>query len=101
LKTALEGFWAGRIDEAALLTQAAALRHGQQALQAACGIGHIRSHDAPLYNHVLDHATMLGAISAGYGWAGEGPVSLTICFALAHGGRAARAVSPPTRPRWT
>jgi 5-methyltetrahydropteroyltriglutamate--homocysteine methyltransferase len=87
LKAALEAFWAGRSDEVALLGQAAALRGAHQALQGACGIGHIPAHDAPLYDHVLDHATMLGAIPAGYGWKGEGPVSLATTFALARGAR--------------
>ncbi|MBC9207606.1 5-methyltetrahydropteroyltriglutamate--homocysteine S-methyltransferase [Roseomonas aerophila] len=95
LKAALEAFWAGQSDEAVLLARAAALRGGHQALQGACGIGHIPSHDAPLYDHVLDHATMLGAIPAGYGWRGEGPVSLATSFALARGARG----SEPERAR--
>ncbi|EHL98725.1 putative 5-methyltetrahydropteroyltriglutamate--homocysteine S-methyltransferase, partial [Acetobacteraceae bacterium AT-5844] len=91
LKAALEAFWAGKSDEAMLLEQARALRQGHQALQGACGIGHIPCHDAPLYDHVLDHATMCGAIPKGYGWDGTGRVSLATTFALARGARGTEA----------
>ena len=91
LKAALEAFWAGKSDEAMLLEQARALRQGHQALQGACGMGHIPCHDAPLYDHVLDHATMFGAIPVGYGWAGMGAVSLATTFALARGARGTEA----------
>jgi 5-methyltetrahydropteroyltriglutamate--homocysteine methyltransferase len=84
LKTALEAFWAGRSSEAELLASAAALRATHWDLQQGLGIGHLPSNDAPLYDHVLDTALMLGVIPPGYGWS-EGPVSLATTFALARG----------------
>ncbi len=84
LKTALESFWAGRSDEAALLAEAARLRDVHWAAQQAAGIGHIPSGEFALYDHVLDTACMVGAIPSGYGWEG-GPVSLATYFALARG----------------
>ena len=86
LKTALEQFWAGSVDEADLLSQAARLRAAHWRLQFGRGIGHVPSGDASLYDHVLDTACMFGAIPAGYGWQ-DGPVSLPTYFALARGSR--------------
>ncbi len=85
LKIALEAFWAGKTDEAALQASASSLRRAHWGLQHATGINHIPSHDFALYDHVLDMAAMLGAIPPGYGWAGKGPVSLATYFALARG----------------
>ena len=84
LKTALESFWAGRSDEAALLAEAARLRDVHWAAQQAAGIGHIPAGEFALYDHVLDTACMVGAIPPGYGWEG-GKVSLATYFALARG----------------
>ncbi|HET6309067.1 MAG TPA: 5-methyltetrahydropteroyltriglutamate--homocysteine S-methyltransferase, partial [Rhodopila sp.] len=84
LKQALERFWAGESDAASLEAEAAALRRRHWKLQAGSGIAHVPSGEFALYDHVLDTACMLGAIPAGYGWAG-GPVSLETYFALARG----------------
>ncbi|HYZ61346.1 MAG TPA: 5-methyltetrahydropteroyltriglutamate--homocysteine S-methyltransferase, partial [Acetobacteraceae bacterium] len=86
LKTALERFWAGELDQAALLAEAADLRVRHWRLQGGHGISHVPSGDFALYDHVLDMACMVGAIPDGYGWAG-GPVSLATYFALARGSR--------------
>jgi 5-methyltetrahydropteroyltriglutamate--homocysteine methyltransferase len=86
LKTALEQFWAGALDEPALLLEVARLRAAHWRLQVGHGVGHVPSGDASLYDHVLDTASMLGAIPSGYGWQG-GPVSLPTYFALARGSR--------------
>jgi 5-methyltetrahydropteroyltriglutamate--homocysteine methyltransferase len=91
LKTALEAFWAGRIPESELLDTARALRAGGRAAQQAAGIGHIPSGDFALYDHVLQTACALGAVPPGYGWDGEGPVSLATLFALARGARGTAA----------
>jgi 5-methyltetrahydropteroyltriglutamate--homocysteine methyltransferase len=90
LKTALEAFWAGRTDEAALLGEAARLRAAHWDRQRRLGISHVPSGDFALYDHVLDTACMLGAIPPGYGWSG-GPVSLATSFALARGSRGTEA----------
>lgn len=90
LKTALEQFWAGTLDEAGLDAAATALRARHWKLQAGSGISHVPSGDFSLYDHVLDTACMLGAIPPGCGWS-EGPVSLPTYFALARGSRGTAA----------
>nr|WP_208112265.1 5-methyltetrahydropteroyltriglutamate--homocysteine S-methyltransferase [Zavarzinia compransoris] len=84
LKTALEAFWAGRMDEAALLATAADLRFANWLRQRQNGATVIPSNDFSLYDHVLDTAVMLGAVPPGFDW-GEGPVPLSTYFALARG----------------
>ncbi len=84
LKTALEGYWAGKITAKALLDTATALRAATWACQHAAGVTHIPSNDFSLYDHVLDTSVMVGAIPAIYGWRG-GEVSLETYFALARG----------------
>jgi 5-methyltetrahydropteroyltriglutamate--homocysteine methyltransferase len=51
----------------------------------------VPSNDFSLYDHVLDTACMLGAVPPGYGWPGQGPVSLSTYFALARGARGTEA----------
>jgi 5-methyltetrahydropteroyltriglutamate--homocysteine methyltransferase len=84
LKFALENFWSKKLDETGLLAAAAELRAAHWRLQAQAGIATPPSNDFSLYDHVLDTSCMLGAVPAGYGWAG-GPVSLATYFALARG----------------
>ena len=84
LKTALESFWSGKIDEAALRETASGLRAANWARQKGLGITAIPSNDFSLYDQVLDTSTMLGAIPRGYGWKG-GPVPLATYFAMARG----------------
>jgi 5-methyltetrahydropteroyltriglutamate--homocysteine methyltransferase len=86
LKMAVERFWAGKSDEPALLTEAAALRAANWARQQAAGLAHVPSNDFSLYDHVLDISVMVGAIPALYGWRG-GAVSLDTYFAMARGTR--------------
>jgi 5-methyltetrahydropteroyltriglutamate--homocysteine methyltransferase len=91
LKSALERFWSGDLDETGLLDAAQTLRARHWALQGGHGISHIPSGDFSLYDHVLDTACMLGAIPPGYGWTG-GPVPLSSYFALARGSGEAPAL---------
>ena len=91
LKTALEAFWAGKASEAELHTTAAALRAGARAIQQGSGISHVPSADFALYDHVLETACAFGLVPPGYGWSGEGPVSLATMFALARGARGSAA----------
>ena len=86
LKFALEAYWAGRSDEATLLQVARDLRQRHWKLQQEHGIDVIPSNDFSLYDHVLDHAVMVGAIPDGYGWT-QGPVSLQTYFSMARGER--------------
>ncbi|MBR0656244.1 5-methyltetrahydropteroyltriglutamate--homocysteine S-methyltransferase [Plastoroseomonas arctica] len=84
LKVALERYWSGKSDRAALLATAAELRAKSWARQVALGVDHVPSNDFSLYDHVLDTSAMVGAIPAIYGWAG-GSVDLDIYFAMARG----------------
>jgi len=86
LKFALESFWSGKSDAAALLKVATDLRAANWARQHALGITAIPSNDFSLYDHVLDTSIMVGAIPEIYGWSG-GPVSLETYFAMARGSR--------------
>jgi 5-methyltetrahydropteroyltriglutamate--homocysteine methyltransferase len=84
LKTALESFWAGKIDEAALVKTATQLRADNWARQKARGITVIPSNDFSFYDQVLDTSVMVGAIPEVYNWTG-GAVSLATYFAMARG----------------
>ncbi|WP_245454229.1 5-methyltetrahydropteroyltriglutamate--homocysteine S-methyltransferase [Aquabacter cavernae] len=88
LKTALESFWSGQSDEAALLKTAAGLRAANWERQKALGIRVIPSNDFSLYDQVLDTSVMVGAIPAAYGWRG-GKVPLATYFAMARGAQGA------------
>ncbi|MBN8945453.1 MAG: 5-methyltetrahydropteroyltriglutamate--homocysteine S-methyltransferase [Rhizobiales bacterium] len=87
LKSALEGYWSGRIDGPQLLAAAANLRARHWALQQAQGVTVIPSNDFSLYDHVLDTSVMVGVIPEIYGWRG-GKVSLATYFAMARGSQA-------------
>jgi 5-methyltetrahydropteroyltriglutamate--homocysteine methyltransferase len=84
LKTALESYWSGKTDAAALLRDAAALRVATWARQHALGVTQIPSNDFSLYDHVLDTSVMVGAIPPAYGWTG-GSVPIETYFAMARG----------------
>ncbi|MDO8801734.1 5-methyltetrahydropteroyltriglutamate--homocysteine S-methyltransferase [Phenylobacterium sp.] len=84
LKTALERYWSGKSDPAALLAVAADLRARTWARQRDLGVDHIPSNDFSLYDHVLDTSAMVGAVPVTYGWTG-GPVALDTYFAMARG----------------
>ncbi|HEY0233867.1 MAG TPA: 5-methyltetrahydropteroyltriglutamate--homocysteine S-methyltransferase [Afipia sp.] len=84
LKTALEGFWSGKIDEKTLVETAAKLRADNWARQKARGITVIPSNDFSFYDQVLDTSVLVGAIPEVYGWSG-GAVSLKTYFAMARG----------------
>jgi 5-methyltetrahydropteroyltriglutamate--homocysteine methyltransferase len=86
LKTALESYWSGASDSAALLEAAAGLRAAAWGRQHALGVDHIPSNDFSLYDHVLDTTAMVGAVPARYRWKG-GPVGLDTYFAMARGAR--------------
>ncbi len=62
LKFALEKYWRGGITLAALMDTAAAIRAENWQLQQAAGIDVIPVGDFSLYDHVLDHTFMFGAI---------------------------------------
>src|SRR6185503_6909541 len=82
LKKALEDFWAGRSDAAALEAAARDLRRSHGARQSALGLRHVPSNDFSLYDHVLDAAVMVDAVPARFD--GE-PSALERYFAMARG----------------
>jgi 5-methyltetrahydropteroyltriglutamate--homocysteine methyltransferase len=84
LKTALESYWSGKTDQAALMAVAADLRSKSWARQRDLGVGIIPSNDFSLYDHVLDTTAMVGAIPPVYGWKGD-EVSPETYFAMARG----------------
>jgi 5-methyltetrahydropteroyltriglutamate--homocysteine methyltransferase len=88
LKTALESYWGGKTDAAALLGTAAALRAANWTRQRALGITNIPSNDFSLYDHVLDASAMVGAIPEIYGWTGD-QTPLDVYFAMARGSQGA------------
>ncbi|MFT3964523.1 MAG: 5-methyltetrahydropteroyltriglutamate--homocysteine S-methyltransferase [Sphingobium sp.] len=86
LKTATEAFWAGKIDQAALLDTAKALRAATWDRQKAAGIQLIPSNDFSFYDQVLDTSVMVGAIPDIYRGLGAAD-SLAVYFAMARGTR--------------
>ena len=84
LKFALEAYWSGKSDAAALNLAALGLRAAAWARQKLLGADILPSGDFSLYDHVLDISAMLGAVPARYGWSG-GKVGLDTYFAMARG----------------
>ncbi|ESQ79620.1 hypothetical protein AEYBE204_07195 [Asticcacaulis sp. YBE204] len=85
LKFALESYWAGKSDQAALLDTARALRAANWARQAKRGVTIMPSNDFSFYDQVLDTSLMVGAIPAIYG----DKADLDTYFAMARGAQGA------------
>lgn len=62
LKWALEKYWAGKIDDAALQATALNIKKQNWLYQAEAGIDLIPCNDYSLYDHVLDTCLMLGVV---------------------------------------
>jgi 5-methyltetrahydropteroyltriglutamate--homocysteine methyltransferase len=84
LKTALEAYWRGEINEAGLRRAAAERRAEAWHLQRDAGLSYVSVGDFSLYDHVLDTAFMLGALPARFGGAAAGR-ALTAYFGMARG----------------
>jgi 5-methyltetrahydropteroyltriglutamate--homocysteine methyltransferase len=84
LKFALEAFWAGRSDAAALHETAAAMRADLRERAARAGLAELPVGDFALYDHVLDTALALGAIPRRFREFGRAD-PLTLAFAMARG----------------
>jgi 5-methyltetrahydropteroyltriglutamate--homocysteine methyltransferase len=67
LKFALERYWRGDIDQAALHATAIELRQRHWQLQANSGLDFIPVGDFSYYDHVLDTSVMLGVIPERFG----------------------------------
>ncbi|GAB6038035.1 5-methyltetrahydropteroyltriglutamate--homocysteine S-methyltransferase [Fundidesulfovibrio butyratiphilus] len=72
LKTAMEGFFAGRVGRQALEDQARALRLAHWEEQRRAGLDLVAVGDFSLYDHMLDTALLLGAAPARFGRAAPG-----------------------------
>lgn len=100
LKKALEAYWAGTIDGAALEATAAELRAHNWQLQHDRGLDHIPCGDFSLYDHVLDTAYMVGVVPDRYRTESE-EVGLDAYFAMARGGTlAGRDVQAMEMTKW-
>lgn len=62
LKFALEAYWRGERSPADLQATASALCAAHWQKQQQAGLAFITSHDFSLYDHVLDHALLFGAV---------------------------------------
>lgn len=98
LKRALEAYWSGRSDEAALLERAASIRRENLLVQREAGIDVVPVNDFSLYDHVLDTCVMLGAVPERF----DGPRDLVAYFLMARGRAPGteRAVPPLEMTKW-
>jgi 5-methyltetrahydropteroyltriglutamate--homocysteine methyltransferase len=62
LKRATEAYWSGKIDATALLDTAASLRRQTWETLRDAGLDEIPSNTFSLYDQVLDHAVLVGAV---------------------------------------
>jgi 5-methyltetrahydropteroyltriglutamate--homocysteine methyltransferase len=83
LKVALETYWRDG-DERALREGASGLRQRHWALQRDAGLDCVTAGDFALYDHVLDHAVMLGALPKRFGFDAQN-LTLAQYFELARG----------------
>lgn len=82
LKKLVESFWAAKCTEQQLLAGASDIRRQHWLLQRDAGIQHVATGDFSLYDHVLDHAYLFGAIPQRYAALKPG---LETYFAMARG----------------
>jgi 5-methyltetrahydropteroyltriglutamate--homocysteine methyltransferase len=84
LKWALESYWRGDSDEQALQATARTLRERHWRIQAAAGVDYVPVGDFSLYDHVLDHSAMFGAVPPRFGRDAD-PAALSTYFSMARG----------------
>ena len=86
LKFAMERYWRGELDRAALEAEAATLRQRHWRLQAEAGVDRVPVGDFSFYDHVLDTSVALGVIPPRFH--GQAISSeLDLVFLLARGGK--------------
>jgi len=66
LKKANEAYWAGKLDQEALLAEAKRLRLAHWKIQKDAGVDIIPSNDFAHYDHVLDHIQFFNAVPERY-----------------------------------
>ena len=97
LRVALETYWRGARDLAALEAEGRALRARRWRAQQAAGLGAILSGDVSFCDPALDMTAALGAVPARFAPPLEGEIGLATRLAMARGSRAAPAMG---RARW-
>ena len=84
LKFALERYWRGEIDRAALEEIGKTLRAENWRRQQAAGLDLIPVGDFSFYDQILDHSLRLGVVPERFGWDG-GEADLDLYFRMARG----------------
>jgi 5-methyltetrahydropteroyltriglutamate--homocysteine methyltransferase len=84
LKWALESYWQGASDRAALLATAKDLRERHWAIQRTAGLDQVPVGDFSFYDQMLDHSALFGVVPARFGTV-TGPVDLDTYFRMARG----------------
>jgi 5-methyltetrahydropteroyltriglutamate--homocysteine methyltransferase len=84
LKKAVEDYWKGHSSQSELKSCAAKIRKENWDYQTATGLTVIPSNDSSLYDQILDHIALVGAVPQRYNHTGEN-VSLDTYFAMARG----------------
>jgi len=98
LKKALEGFWAGTVDERALRETCRAIRQQSWQWQQEAGIRHIPSNDFSMYDQMLDTSVMGGAVPTRFARDSKA-ASLATYFAMARGD-AAKNIAAMEMTKW-
>ncbi|KAI0395954.1 cobalamin-independent methionine synthase [Xylariaceae sp. FL0594] len=84
LKKATEAYWAGKISQAELLTEAKRLRLEHWKIQKDAGVDIIPSNDFALYDQVLAHIQDFGAVPERYSNAGLDPIDEYFAMGRGH-----------------
>lgn len=90
LKFALEAYWRGSIDEAALQAVARGIRQANWQQQQAAGLDFVSVGDFAFYDQMLNHVALLGCAPARFGFGAK--ISLAEYFQLARGNAACQAM---------
>jgi len=90
LKFALEAFWRGEIDEAALRSTASGIRQANWRRQHAAGLDFVTVGDFAFYDQMLNHVALLGCAPQRFGFGA--PLALPEYFQLARGNGACQAM---------
>ncbi|VFS34445.1 5-methyltetrahydropteroyltriglutamate--homocysteine methyltransferase [plant metagenome] len=85
LKHAVEAYWAGKQDAAALENVGRELRARHWRVQASAGVARVPVGDFAWYDQILEWTTTLGAVPARFGQPEGAPVSLDTLFRMGRG----------------
>jgi 5-methyltetrahydropteroyltriglutamate--homocysteine methyltransferase len=99
LKRQIESYWQGETSVDALRAAGEQLRAEHWGLQVAAGIESVPVGDFSFYDHVLDTATMFGAVPERYLAYGE-PGAFGSYFAMARGVAGPGGVAPLEMTKW-